>query len=94
MNSIITTSSLFSGPDDNKKSSLKHNEHNRQWVLSVHVSVSFLNTFSRGTIYRGCQSANTTVIVENLTVKLYPWDEEIGQCPMNVSEIKSIYKVL
>ena len=38
--------------------------------------------------YRGSQSVNTRVVVENLTVELYPWDEEMGQCPMNVSEFK------
>ena len=39
-------------------------------------------------MYRGSQSAYVTVVVENLTVKLYSWDEEMGQCPMNVSEFK------
>ena len=43
--------------------------------------------------YRGSQSANTTVVVENLTVKLCSWDEEMGHYPMNVSEFWSIYAV-
>ena len=47
-----------------------------------------LTLSSREKKYRGSQSANTTVVVENLTLKLKPWDEEMGQRPMNVSEFK------
>ena len=77
VNNIISTGSLFSGPDD-QKSNLKHNEH-------------FLNNFHSGKKKcRESQSANTTVVDENRTVKLYPWDEEMGQCPNDVSELKYI----
>ena len=30
----------------------------------------------------------TTIVVENLTVRFYPWDEELGQFPTNVSKFK------
>ena len=30
----------------------------------------------------------TTIVVENLTARFYPWDEELGQCPTNVSNFK------
>ena len=36
---------------------------------------------------RESQSASI-IVVENLTVKLYPWDEEMWQRPMTVSEFK------
>ena len=57
------------------------NEHHLfTCLLSKYVPV--------GKKYRESQNANITVVVENLTVKLYAWDEEMGQCPMNVSEFK------
>ena len=43
--------------------------------FSSTASVCFLNTFLSGEKYRGSQGVNTTVVVENLTVTLYPWDE-------------------
>ena len=30
----------------------------------------------------------TTIVVENLTARFYPWDEELGQFPTNVSNFK------
>ena len=38
--------------------------------------------------FRENQSANTRVVAENLTMKLYPWVEEMVQCPVKVSEFK------
>ena len=48
--------------------------------------VCFLNPFQYEKNHTESQSANITIVVKNLTKKLYLWDYEKWQRPMNVSE--------